>query len=98
MLLEEFDVEQYLTNLDNKRVFSRDEQETQLQRQDFKCWIDGLPLSMNEAEGGHIVSHIKGGKTDADNFRMMRRIHNRKMGKQHAREYKKAYEELNENI
>ena len=98
MLLEEFDVEQYLTNLDNKRVFSRDEQETQLQRQDFKCWIDGLPLSMNEAEGGHIVSHIQGGKTDAENFRMMRKIHNRKMGKQNAREYKKAYEELNENI
>ena len=80
-----------MTNLDNKRVFSRDEQETQLQRQDFKCWVDGLPLAMNEAEGGHIVSHIKGGKTDAENFRMMRRIHNRKMGKQNAREYKEKF-------
>ena len=73
-----------MTNLDNKRVFPRDVQETQLQRQDFKCWVDGLPLAMNEAEGGHIVSHIQGGKTDAENFRMMRRIHNRKMGKQNA--------------
>jgi len=90
-LLEEFDVETFMTILDNKRVFSRDEQETQLQRQDFKCWVDGLPLAMNEAEGGHIVSHIKGGKTDAENFRMMRRIHNRKMGKQNAREYKEKF-------
>jgi len=90
-LLEEFDVEKFITILDNKRVFSRGEQETQLQRQDFKCWIDGLPLAMNEAEGGHITSHIKGGKTDADNFRMMRKIHNRKMGKQNAREYKEKF-------
>ena len=91
-LLEEFDVEKYLTNLDNKRVFTRDEQETQLQRQDFKCWVDGEPLAMNEAEGGHIIAHIKGGSThDADNFRMMRKIHNRKMGKKNAREYKEKF-------
>ena len=90
-LLEEFDVEKYMINLDNKRVYTRDEQETQLQRQDFKCWVDGKPLTMNEAEGGHIIAHIKGGNSDADNFRMMRKIHNRKMGKKNAREYKEKF-------
>lgn len=90
LLLEEFDVEKYMTRLHKKRIFTNEEQETQLQRQDFKCWVDGEPLTMNEAEGGHIIAHIKGGKTDSDNFRMMRRIHNRKMGKQNAREYKES--------
>ncbi len=90
-LLEEFDVEKYMINLDNKRVPTRDEKETQLQRQDFKCWVDGKPLTMNEAEGGHIIAHIKGGNSDADNFRMMRKIHNRKMGKKNAREYKEKF-------
>jgi len=92
-LLEEFDVEQYLTNLDNKRVFTVAEKEIQLQKQDFKCWIDGLPLAMNEAEGGHIISHIEGGRSDVttDNLRMMRRIYNRKMGKQNARKWKEKF-------
>jgi len=82
-----------MTILDNKRVFTIAEKETQLQRQDFTCWVDGEPLMMDEAEGGHIVSYITGGRSDvtADNLRMMRRIHNRKMGSQNARKYKEKF-------
>ena len=48
---------------------------------------------MDEAEGGHIISHIEGGRSDvtADNLRMMRRIYNRKMGKQNARKWKEKF-------
>jgi hypothetical protein len=93
LLLEEFDVEKFMTILDNKRVFTIAEKETQLQRQDFTCWVDGEPLMMDEAEGGHIVSYITGGRSDVttDNLRMMRRIHNRKMGSQNARKYKEKF-------
>ena len=93
LLLEEFDVEKFMTILDNKRVFTIAEKETQLQRQNFTCWVDGEPLMMDEAEGGHIISHIEGGRSDvtADNLRMMRRIYNRKMGKQNARKWKEKF-------
>jgi hypothetical protein len=87
-LLEEFDVLSHITVQDNKRVFSRGQIETGLSRQQFKCWIDDKPLTMKDAEGGHIQAWSKGGTTTDDNFVVISRFHNRKMGNQNAAEYK----------
>ena len=46
-----------LITQDSKRCFSREEIEVTLARQGYKCWVDGMPLVMKDAEGGHIVPH-----------------------------------------
>lgn len=91
-LLEEMDLEAAtLITQSSKRTFSREVTEVGLSRQDYKCWVDGLPLSMDEAEGGHIIAYSKGGKTEIDNLVVIRNVHNRRMQDMNAHDYKKMF-------
>ena len=91
-MLEEMDLNKatFLVQ-DTKRTFSRDQIEVVLARQGYKCWVDGQPLTMNEAEGGHIVAYSKGGKTEIDNLVVIRADHNRRMQDMNANDYKEIY-------
>jgi len=62
------------------RNFSIQQREAKLAEQDFKCAVDGLPLTLSEAEAGHIVAHTNGGSTTYDNLAMVRAKWNKAMG------------------
>ena len=67
--------------------------EIALQKQDFVCVIDGLPLVWEEAEAAHIKAHANGGKTRLNNLAMVRKVYNKSMGTIDLYEYKKMYDE-----
>jgi hypothetical protein len=80
-----------LITQDSKRCFSREEIEVTLARQGYKCWVDGMPLVMKDAEGGHIVPHSKGGKTEIGNLVVIRGVHNRRMQDVNANNFKENF-------
>jgi len=94
-LIEEFDYKKYVTIQDVKRAYTSTEKETRLAEQNWLCDIDGLPLSMSEAEAGHIESHSNGGRSTMDNMRMIRKSHNRAMGTMNLEVYKQHWLEQN---
>lgn len=75
---------------DTVRSFSENEKTRKLADQEFKCAVDNLPLEYTEAEGGHIIAHSNGGKTDYDNLVMIRKVYNREMGTMDFNEYLKT--------
>jgi len=87
-LLEEFKIKNYITILDPKRAFTKDEREKQLLEQNCVCYIDGLSLSLDEAEAAHIVSYANGGTSTEDNMKMVRKEHNKAMGTMNLEDYK----------
>lgn len=88
MLLEELDLSDLLTLKDTKRLFPLAWREAKLAEQGFKCAIDGKPLKLEDAQGGHIISHADGGLTVYENLAMIRTEHNRKMGSLSLEQYK----------
>jgi len=90
-LLKEFAVKNFITILDKKRSFSKDEKERQLLEQNHFCYIDNLPLTLNQAHAAHIISHTDSGKSIPENMKMIRASHNIKMGSMNLEEYKKIY-------
>ena len=76
---------------DRNRSFPRWMKEVTLQNQGYVCYIDGLPLSWDEAEAGHIVAHAKQGKTVLDNCAMIRKCYNSDMGTMDVNEYKEHW-------
>ena len=78
---------------DRTRAFPRWMKEVALQKQDFVCVIDGLPLVWEEAEAAHIKAHANGGKTQLNNLAMVRKVYNKSMGTIDLYEYKKMYDE-----
>jgi hypothetical protein len=76
---------------DTRRSFSRTDRDMQLAKQRGKCYIDGAPLNMDDAEAAHIVSHADGGKSDITNMVMVRDIHNRAMGTMNVEDYKSVW-------
>lgn len=50
--------------------------------------MSGLPLTMTEAEGAHVVAHSRGGKTVFNNLVVVHRDHNRAMGTDNAFDYR----------
>ena len=67
---------------------------TLLEMQKCKCYIDGEDLDIKDAEYGHDVPYSKGG--DLKGGRMIRKIHNQKMGNKYKlEEYKKIWEQSN---
>lgn len=77
--------------LDTKRSLSSKDREFMLSRQKGKCYIDGKPLTLDDAAAGHVVPYSKGGATDLNNNVMIRKIHNQQMGTMNLEEYKKWY-------
>ena len=82
-----------LRTKDPVRNFSVEDKQAKLAEQDFTCFIDGLPLSWEDAHAGHIRAHKKGGRTEYANLAMIRDTHNSDMGTMDVYEYKKWYKE-----
>ena len=80
-----------LIPLSKNRSFGYEITQVFLARQGYKCWVDGAPLTMDEAEGGHIIPFSQGGKTEVDNLVVIRSVHNRRMQDMNAHDYKKMY-------
>jgi 5-methylcytosine-specific restriction endonuclease McrA len=87
-LIERLDMKSLVTLKDPQRLFPRDWRENKLAEQGFKCAVDGKPLTMENAQGGHIISHADGGRTIYDNLAMISTEHNRKMGSMSLEKYK----------
>jgi 5-methylcytosine-specific restriction endonuclease McrA len=91
-ILEEMDLnEATLVTLDKARTFSREMIELKLAEQGYKCWVDGAPLTMANAQGGHIVPHSQGGKSEYDNLVVISAEHNRRMQDTNAHVYKENF-------
>lgn len=73
---------------DKRRLFPRAWREMKLAEQGYKCYITGKPLSMKDAEGGHIIAHANGGKTTYDNLAMISADINKAMGTMSVEQYK----------
>jgi hypothetical protein len=87
--LEEFNLEDAtVLTLDKSRTFSREMIELKLAEQGYKCWVDGQPLDMKTAQGGHVIPHSKGGKSEYDNLVVISAEHNRRMQDTNAHDYK----------
>ena len=69
-------------------MFPREWREAKLAEQGFKCAITGKPLTRGEAEGGHIVAHANGGRTEYDNLAMIDAKINKEMGTMSIQQYK----------
>jgi len=90
-ILEGMDLDRAsLVVLDSKRVFAREMVELKLAEQGFKCWVTGEKLTMKDAQGGHIVAHSQGGKTEYSNLVVISAEHNRRMQDTNANDYKKS--------
>lgn len=81
----------FITIRDKSRSLSNDEKWGILLEQNNTCAIDGLPLTMEEAEAAHIDPYAEGGATTRENTLIVRREHNRKMGTMNALQYKELY-------
>jgi hypothetical protein len=88
-LLEELDIEDCgFSRLDKNRVFSREQIDEGLRSQNGLDWIYGEPLSIEDAAGGHIISHADGGSTTMDNLCVIRKEDNQRMSSMNAHLYK----------
>ena len=87
--LEEFNMNDAgIVILDPVRVFSREIKEQVWMKQDKKCWVTGLPLAFEDAEGGHIVAHSNGGKSTIENCAIVHKNENSAMSSMDATMYK----------
>ena len=77
-----FNPEDYILVKDTKRMFSLEDRQAKLAEQGYVCAVDGEPLTMDDAQGDHIVPHSKGGKTEYSNLAMIRTKWNQLKGAQ----------------
>jgi hypothetical protein len=84
-----------LTFKDSVRGFSFAIREAALSRQGFRCWVSGEPLSMDNADAGHIIAHAEGGPTKLENCAMIRKDLNKAMGSSNAREWREMWRKSN---
>jgi hypothetical protein len=82
------DLSNAIIELDRARLFTREERIAKLVEQGDICAIDGLPLTLTEAEGAHIIAHSAGGRTVYDNLAMVRACYNKEMGSMSVTDYK----------
>jgi hypothetical protein len=87
-LLSRVNMEKLVVVKDRKRLFPRAWREAKLAEQGFKCAITGQPLTMSNAEGGHIKAHANGGRTTYDNLAMIDAKINKEMGTMSIEQYK----------
>lgn len=81
-----------VTVLDNRKNPSKKDRELLLNEQGGRCFIDNKPLKLKDAHAAHIVARYEGGSSDISNYRMVRKIHNLRMGTMNLTEYAKMYE------
>ena len=93
--LEEFDPLNYITVKDPKRCYTAKQIEDRLIEQDWKDYIDGRPLKLEDAVGAHKIAHTKGGKTSLDNLVVISSEHNGAMGSTDVETYKQWYNRSN---
>ena len=87
-LLEDIEVSQHLILRDKTRCFSRELIEQVLAKQNYTDYIDGKPLTMDNAVGAHVDAWSEGGKTTVDNLVVTSSYHNSKMGSLNVDAYK----------
>lgn len=80
-----------IMQLDTARLFTREERIAKLVEQGDVCAVDGLPLTLSEAEGAHIIAHTAGGRTVYDNLAMVRACYNKKMGSISVTDYQSIF-------
>lgn len=90
-LLEEFNVQNYITVKDKTRCFPREMVESILLQQDGRDWVDGKPLTMRDAVGAHWIAATDGGSaSDPSNCIVTSAKHNQRMGTMTPGEYRDA--------
>ena len=87
-LIDRVDMKSIVVCKDPKRFFPRAWREAKLAEQGFKCAITNQPLTMENAEGGHIIAHANGGRTAYDNLAMIDADINKAMGTMSVEQYK----------
>ena len=80
-----------ITSRDSKRVFSLDEKYRRWIDQNRCCALTGDEIEFDEAEGGHIITFAKQGKTTYDNLVILSKSANSKMGDTPFYEFKEKY-------
>ena len=90
-LIERVDMQSIVLIKDKRRFFPRSWRETKLAEQDFKCAVTNMPITMETSEGGHIIAHAQGGKTEYDNLAMIESEINQKMGTFSLEDFKAIY-------
>ena len=87
-LLEDIEVSQHLILRDKTRCFPRELIEQVLAKQNYTDYVDGKPLTMDDAVGAHVDAWSEGGKTTVDNLVVTSSYHNSKMGSLNVEAYK----------
>ena len=87
-LLEDIEISQHLILRDKTRCFPRELIEQVLAKQNYTDYIDGKPLTMDDAVGAHVEAWSEGGKTTVDNLVVTSSYHNSKMGSLNVDAYK----------
>tara|TARA_B100000085_G_C18525617_1_gene505668 strand:+ start:199 stop:1572 length:1374 start_codon:yes stop_codon:yes gene_type:complete len=87
-LLEGIIISKHLIGRDSTRVFSRELIEQVLAKQNYTDYVDGKPLTMDDAVGAHVEAWSEGGKTIAENLVITSKYHNSKMGSLNVEAYK----------
>jgi len=87
-LVERVDMQSIVLLKDKRRLFPLAWREAKLAEQDYKCAVTGNPLTMKNAEGGHIKAHANGGLTTYDNLAMISGDVNKSMGTMSVEQYK----------
>jgi hypothetical protein len=91
--LEHFDCHMYIKDLDPIRIFDRD-MVKELWIENGKCCAGtGLPTPFEDIVGGHIIAHIKGGRTTRENCVPLSKKFNAKQGDMNFEDFKKIYHE-----
>lgn len=94
-ILADMNILDHITLKDPRRAFPRDLVEQVLAEQKYKDYIDGNPLTLDNAVGAHIVAHKDGGKTVVENLAVTSIEHNSRMGSLNLEQYKKLWLENN---
>jgi hypothetical protein len=77
--------------MDTRKNPSKKDRELLLNEQGGKCFIDNEPLKLKDAHAAHIIARNEGGTSDISNYRMVRKVHNLRMGTMNLNEYMKVY-------
>ena len=77
--------------MDTRKNPSKKDRELLLNEQGGKCFIDNEPLKLKDAHAAHIIARNEGGTSDISNYRMVRKVHNLRMGTINLNEYMKVY-------
>lgn len=82
-------LDKYMTELDTQRTVTRDKKYEMLAAQDYKCFIDGFPLDIDDAIFGHDTAWAEGGRIEEG--KVIRHSHNVKMGTLSIADYRENF-------